>query len=189
MATGPRRRSGKKAVHLRISLMEHTPTIWRRLLVPGEITLANLHPVFQAAMGWEDCHQHYFEIDGRRYGLRDEDVEAEGIDDQATTFVEVIEAPMQLFYEYDFGDEWRHEVLIESIDVVPHMLKFAICLDGQRACPPEDCGGTGGYEEFLEAIANPEHERHDDFVGWLGFPFDPERFSVAQTNVALQRVR
>jgi hypothetical protein len=66
------------------------------------------------------------------------------------------------------GDSWRHEVVVESIDLVPLMLKFAICLDGQLACPPEDCGGTRGYEEFLEAIANPEHEQHDDFLGWLG---------------------
>jgi hypothetical protein len=192
MAASPRRRSVKTAVQLRISLLEHTPTIWRRLLVPGEITLAKLHMVFQAAMGWEDYHLHYFEIDGQRYGIPDEDFETDDlsdIDDEGVVFVDVIKAPMRFFYEYDFGDAWRHEVVIESIDLVPLMLKFAICLDGQRACPPEDCGGTGGYEEFLEVIANPGHEQHDDFLGWLGFPFDPERFSVAQSNVALQRVR
>ena len=189
MAERPRRRSVKTAVQLRISLMEHTPTIWRRLLVPGEITLSKLHMVFQAAMGWEDYHLHYFEIGGQRYGTLDEDFETEDIVDEAVTFVDVIKAPMRFSYEYDFGDSWRHEVVVESIDLVPLMLKFAICLDGQRSCPPEDCGGTGGYEEFLEAIANPDHEEHDDYVGWLGLPFDPERFSLAQTNVALQRVR
>jgi hypothetical protein len=189
MAAGTGRRSGKTAVQLRISLMGHTPTIWRRLLVPGEIKLAKLHPIFQAAMGWEDYHLHYFEIEDERYGVPDEDWEIEDTDEEGVTFVDVIKTPMRFFYEYDFGDSWRHEVVVESIDPMPLMLKFAICLDGQRACPPEDCGGTGGYEEFLEAIANPEHEEHDDFLGWLGFAFDPERFSVAETNAALQRVR
>jgi hypothetical protein len=189
MAAGARRRSVRTAVQLRISLMEHTPTIWRRLLVPGEITLAKLHMVFQAAMGWEDYHLHYFEIDGQRYGIPDEEFEIEDIDDQTVVFVDVIKAPMRFFYEYDFGDSWRHEVIIESIDLVSLMLKSAVCLDGQRACPPEDCGGTGGYENFLEAMADPEHDEHDDYVGWLGLPFDPELFSVAETNVTLQRVR
>ncbi len=189
MAAGARRSSIKTAVQVRISLMEHTPTIWRRLLVPGEIKLSKLHMIFQAAMGWEDYHLHYFEIDGQRYGIPDEDFETEDIDDEEVTFVDVIKAPMRFFYEYDFGDSWRHEVVVESVDLVPLMLKFAICLDGQRACPPEDCGGTGGYEDFLEAIANPEHDEHDDYVGWIGRYFDPELFSVAQNNAALQRVR
>ena len=155
MAAGARRSSIKTAVQVRISLMEHTPTIWRRLLVPGEIKLSKLHMIFQAAMGWEDYHLHYFEIDGQRYGIPDEDFETEDIDDEEVTFVDVIKAPMRFFYEYDFGDSWRHEVVVESVDLVPLMLKFAICLDGQRACPPEDCGGTGGYEDSSRLLPIP----------------------------------
>jgi pRiA4b ORF-3-like protein len=104
MARGARRSAVKTAVQLRISLMEHTPTIWRRLLVPGEITLAKLHPIFQAAMGWEDYHLHYFEIDDERYGVPDEDWEIEDTDEEGVTFSDVIKAPMRFFYEYDFGD-------------------------------------------------------------------------------------
>jgi hypothetical protein len=189
MPAEARRRAVKTAVQLRISLMEHKPTIWRRLLVPGEIKLSKLHMVFQAAMGWEDYHLHYFEIEGQRYGIPDEEFEIEDIDDEGVVFIDVIKAPMRFFYEYDFGDSWRHEVVIESIDLVSFMLKFAVCLDGQRACPPEDCGGTGGYKEFLEAIVNPDHEEHDDYVGWVGKYFDPELFSLGETNTALQRVR
>ena len=169
--------------------MDHTPTIWRRLLVPGEIKLSKLHSIFQAAMGWEDYHLHIFGIDGQRYGIPDEEFETEDIETKRSPSSEVIKAPMRFFYEYDFGDSWRHEVVVESIEAVPLMLKFAHCLDGQRACPPEDCGGTGGYEEFLEAVADPTHEEHDDYVGWVGRYFDPEPFSVATDNAALQRVR
>ena len=104
--------------------------------------------------------------------------------------VDVVKAPMRFFYEYDFGDSWRHEVVVESIDLVPLMLKFAVCLDGQRACPPEDCGGTGGYEDFLEAIAESRHTRSmtTSSDGSVSLS-TPSAFSVAQTNAALQRVR
>jgi hypothetical protein len=96
--------------------------------------------IFEPAMGWEDYYLHYFEIDGQRYGIPDEDFETDDlsdIDDEGFVFVDVIKAPKRLFYEYHFGEWWRHEVVIESIDLVPPMLKFAICLDGQPACPPE----------------------------------------------------
>jgi hypothetical protein len=189
MAGEPRRRSSKTAVQLRISLIDHTPTIWRRLLVPGEIRLSKLHTIFQAAMGWDDYHLHYFEIENERYGVPDEDWEIKDTDEEGVILVEVIKSPMRFFYEYDFGDSWRHEVVVESIEPMTLMLKFATCLDGQRACPPEDCGGTGGYAEFLEAVKNPDHEEHDDYLDWLGRPFDPETFSVASANAALQRVR
>jgi len=155
MAAGPRRPAVKTAVRLRISLMEHTPTIWRRLLVPGEITLSKLHEVFQVATGWEDYHLHYFEIEDERYGVPDEDVEIEDLDEEGVVFADVIRAPTRFFYECDVGDSWRHEVVVESIELVPLILKFAICLDGQRACPPEDCGGTGGSEESSRPLRTP----------------------------------
>ncbi len=129
------------------------PTIWRRLLVPGEIKLSKLHPIFQAAMGWEDYHLHVFEIDGKRYGMPDAEWENDDIDGAGRRCSPmVISDRSRFFYEYDFGDTWGHEVVVESIEPVPLVLKFATCIDGQRACPPEDCGGTGGYGEFLEAI-------------------------------------
>ena len=142
MAPPARRSLAKTAIQLRISLMEHTPTIWRRLLVPGEIKLSKVHPIFQAAMGWEDHHLHLFEIGDRSYGEPDDESEDEEIDEGSVLFSELVEAPMRFRYQYDFGDDWRHEVVVESIEPVPLILKFAACLDGQRACPPEDCGGS-----------------------------------------------
>ena len=167
--------------------MEHTPTIWRRLLVPGEIKLSKVHSIFQAAMGWEDYHLHLFEIGDRTYGEPDDETEDEDIDEGSVLLSELVEAPMRFRYQYDFGDDWHHEVIVESIEPVPLILKFAACLDGQRACPPEDCGGIGGFEQLLAAARNPDSEL--PYRLWDGRPFDPEEFSVAATNAALQRVR
>ena len=189
MAAPGATRPSKTVVQLRISLMEHTPTIWRRLLVPGEIKLSKLHPIFQAAMGWEDYHLHVFEIGGRRYGVPRPGMGERRHRRRVGRPRRPGRRPERFFYEYDFGDSWRHEVVVESIEPVPLILKFGVCVDGQRACPPEDCGGTGGYGEFLEAITDPDHEEHDDYVGWIGRYFDPEAFDLAMVNAALQRVR
>jgi hypothetical protein len=188
MVAPARRKPSKTAFQLRISLMEVTPTIWRRLLVPGEIKLSRLHTIFQAAMGWEDYHLHYFEIDGVRYGSPDPEWDNDDIDEETVTFSDLVSGRTRFFYEYDFGDSWRHEVVVESMDPMPAILKFAVCVDGQRACPPEDCGGTGGYQDLIEAVGDPDHEEHADYVEWAG-AFDPEFFDLAITNAALQRVR
>jgi Plasmid pRiA4b ORF-3-like protein len=168
--------------------MEVTPTIWRRLLVPGEVKLSRLHTIFQAAMGWEDYHLHFFEIDSVRYGTPDPEGENDDIDEESVTLSDLVSGRTRFFYEYDFGDSWRHEVVVESMDPVPAILKFAVCVDGQRACPPEDCGGTGGYQDLVEAIGDSDHEEEAAYVEWAGV-FDPELFDLAITNAALQRVR
>lgn len=179
----------KTVFQLRISLKDHVPVIWRRLFVPGGITLAKLHMIFQAAMGWEDYHLHSFEIDGVRYGIPDPDFELEDIDDETVRMTDVVGERARFDYEYDFGDSWHHEVVVESVLTVPLVLKFAVCLDGQRACPPEDVGGTHGYALMLEALSDPKNEEHDDYVTWLPVGFDPEAFNLAARNAALQRVR
>ncbi len=184
-----RRSPGKTAIQLRISLKEHTPTIWRRLVVPGEIKLSKLHSIFQAAMGWEDYHLHLFTIEDRSFGEPDEEFDGEDIDEDSVLLSGLVQAPMRFTYLYDFGDDWRHEVVVEAIEPVPLILKAAVCLDGQRACPPEDCGGPGGFRHLLEALSDPTHVDHLDLVQWVGDAFDPEAFSVAGTNAALQRVR
>jgi hypothetical protein len=179
----------KTAIRLRISLADHLPTIWRRLLVPGEIKLSKLHDILQAAMGWEDYHLHLFQIGDASYGRMDDDLDEDDIDEDSVVLSGLVQAPMRFSYQYDFGDDWQHEVVVESIEPVPVILKWAVCLDGQRACPPEDCGGAGGFQRFLEAVGHPDHDDHDELVEWFGRPFDPEGFSVAGANAALQRVR
>ena len=103
-------------------------------------------------------------------------------------FSDLVSGRTRFFYEYDMGDSWRHEVVVESVDPMPSILKFAVCVDGQRACPPEDSGGTSRYQDLIEAIGDPDHEEHAEYVLWAS-DFDPEFFDLAITNAALQRVR
>jgi hypothetical protein len=177
-------------MQLRISLIGVTPAIWRRLLVPGEIKLSKLHTIFQAAMGWKDSHLHSFEIDGELYSTpyAEQDDDVDEINEETVVFSDVVSDGSRFFYEYDFGDSWRHEVVVESVDAMPTILKSAVCLDGERACPPEDCGGTRRYGALLEAMHDPDHAEPSVDVSGAG-RFDPELFNVAIVNAALQQVR
>jgi hypothetical protein len=93
-------------------------------------------------------------------------------------------------YEYDFGDGWEHEVRVEKLLPPQQEGRFRpLCLTGKRACPPEDVGGSGGYEDFLEAIRDPKHENHDEMVEWIGGDWDPEAFDLEVVNDDLKYVR
>jgi len=170
-------------------LEEIRPVIWRRLLVPGGVPLPKLHGMFQAAMGWTDSHLHQFRVDGSLYGTQIDDYPEDELDEASLTVIGALRAVRRFFYDYDFGDDWNHEVVVEDIETTRFGLKHAVCLDGQRACPPEDVGGVGGYEEFLEVLADPDHEEYERYRIWSGGRFDSEAFSVAEANIALQRVR
>jgi len=176
-------------IQLRVRLEEVEPPVWRRVLVPGRAKLSQLHDIFQAAMGWTNSHLHSFTIGDTLYGMQADDYPEEELDETEYTVTEVLRGNVgQFVYEYDFGDSWTHEVVVEDTTWSPYTLKFGVCLDGQGACPPEDVGGTGGYEHFLEALADPLHEEHDSMLVWVGHKFDPAEFSVAEANAALQRV-
>jgi hypothetical protein len=174
---------------VRIRLEEIAPLVWRRLLVPGAVRLATLHDMFQAAMGWTNSHLHSFTIADQRYGMESDEYPGEEVDEQVVTVLKVLRDQRRFTYEYDFGDNWQHEVVVEEITRTPTGLKHAVCLDGQNACPPEDCGGVGGYERVLEALADPSDEEHDVYLEWVGGSFDPTAFDLAGANAALQRVR
>ncbi len=181
--------TGETVFQLRIRLEEVAPPVWRRLLVPGRVRLGRLHDILQAAMGWTDSHLHDFRIADNLYGMQFDDYPEQELDEQAFTVLQAIGDERRFKYEYDFGDDWQHEVVVEDKLKVPHGIRFAVCLDGQRACPPEDCGGPWGYANFLKAISDPDHEEHDEYVGWVGGYFDSEAFSVAAANAALQHIR
>jgi hypothetical protein len=180
---------GQSVFRLRVTLEHVVPTVWRRLLVPGNVRLAKLHDMFQAAMGWTDSHLHSFTIGGQLYGMHFEDYPKAEIDEKEVTVLRAIGEHRNFSYEYDFGDSWGHEVVVEDSTRVRRGLKYAVCLDGRNACPREDCGGAGGYAELLEVLADPDHEEHDRFVEWVGGPFDPMAFDPVAVNVALQQVR
>ena len=174
---------------LRVTLEDIDPPIWRRLLVPGNAKLDKLHRMIQAAFGWWDYHLHAFEIGEARYGTLDDECPEDELDETTVTVAQALEGVQRFTYEYDFGDSWDHEVVVEDSRRIPEALKFAVCLDGQNACPPEDVGGPHGYAEFLQALADPADEEHDSVLEWAGGSFDPTEFDVALANARLQKVR
>lgn len=181
---------GQPVFQLRIQLEQVTPTVWRRLLVPGGVRLAKLHGIFQAALGWTNSDLHCFTVGDDLYGMQLEDHPAGELDETEVTVLQALRRGERRFgYEYDFGDSWEHEVFIESTTWPPLALKHAVCLDGANACPPEDVGGAPGYVQFLEALADPLHEEHDSYLVWVGYKFNAEAFDLATVNAALQRVR
>jgi hypothetical protein len=169
------------------------PAIWRRLQVPGDANLGWLHAVLQVAMGWTNSHMHQFIVGERLYsdpGFEiDDDLSV--LDENTTTVTEVAPRVKSSFvYEYDFGDSWEHRIIVEKIlDPDPLAVRLAQCLDGARACPPDDCGGVFGYANLLEVIMDPKHEEYEDMMEWLGGKFDPETFDRDRTNRCLRKLK
>lgn len=176
----------------KITLLDVKPAIWRRIQVE-DCPLSRLHEHIQAAMGWMNCHLHLFVIDGERYGPRSPDGDDFGMqlkDEAKVRLSQVVPKsgkPCRLRYAYDFGDGWEHEVLFEGTPPVDPQLKYPLCVDGERACPPEDCGGPWGYQGVLEAIQDPDHDEHDSMMDWVGGDFDAERFSAKAVTKAMKQ--
>ena len=182
----------ERLYQFKITLLELQPSIWRRIQVKDS-TLDKFHERIQTAMGWTNSHLHQFEIDGERYGhpvlLDDGCEDFECVDSTVTKISQIVPKDGKRFrflYEYDFGDGWEHEVLFEGCLKAEKGGRYPLCVEGERNCPPEDVGGVWGYAEFLEAIANPDHEQHIDFMEWAG-EFDPEDFDAEKTTKAMRR--
>lgn len=176
---------------LKITLTDIDPPIWRRIQVSSSIKLCCLHTAFQVAMGWTDSHLHQFEKEGKSWGVPewDEFQEFDLIDESKTQLGNVLRSEGEsMTYQYDFGDNWEHEVVLEKIQRVEGDLTHPVCLGGERRCPPEDVGGVHGYQEFLEAILDPKHEQNEQFVRWAGGHFHDE-FQLKPVNAKLSRMR
>ncbi len=176
---------------LKVTLKGIRPPIWRRLLVPADITLEQLHDAIQIAMGWSDSHSHLFRAGDQVIGVPRPELEEafDGplLDETEATLSEVAPGEgARITYEYDFGDSWVHEILVEKILPPDPSLRHPVCVKGRRACPPEDCGGPWGYAEMLEALADPEHPDHDETVEWVGPSWDPEDFDPDEANECLE---
>ena len=172
------------AVKPRITLDDIEPPIWRRLVAPLNWRLDQLHLAIQAAFNWWNSHLHEFRIGGLRYGDPDvEDVSFEDspplFDEREVTLRDFGHDPSVRFvYTYDLGDNWRHIVEIEEWLALDDTPRFAACLDGARARPPEDAGGVSGYEAFLEIMSDPLDAEHTEMKRWCGGHFDPEWFDL-----------
>lgn len=185
--TGVNRRS---VYQLRISLRDSHPLIYRTVEVVADTTLHKLHWVVQLAMGWTNSHLHQFIIGNLRYSQPEFDEGELGtLDERAVRLRDVVWEPRSVFvYEYDFGDGWEHDILLEGIFPRQSDQRYPRCLAGKRACPPEDCGGIHRYEELLKAIRNPRHSEHDEYMTWLGGRFDPEEFDLEAVNRSLRQL-
>ncbi len=172
-----RPRPTKSGFQLKVTLLDTKPPIWRRVLVDASATLDHLHEVIQAAFGWWNYHLHEFEVGRARYGVPDPDEDwGDPPKDERRTRLDAIAGEGSSFrYTYDFGDGWDHRVVVEKVLPAANTAVPA-CIDGRRACPPEDCGGTWGYRELLEILADPRHPEHEARRDWIGRPFDPEAF-------------
>ena len=179
---------------LKISLLGIEPEIWRRFVVPADITLDRLHDVIQIVMGWQDYHLHAFTIGKKRYTEYPEEKE-DGAEDGRYRLVDLIKQKGRTFhYVYDFGDHWEHEITLEDSQYVsPDLDAFVECIDGARACPPEDVGSVPGYYEFCKALDDPEHEEHESYKEWYaGFPwydtvFKSEQFDIEKVSIELDK--
>ncbi len=167
------------AYQLKVTLAGTKPAVWRRLVVPGNLNLERLHHVMQDAMGWEDCHLHSFEVAGTEFGVPDADGFGLGPDvksEKQHTLDRLLRAEDTFSYTYDFGDNWIHQIVVEK--VTEEVVNVPRCIDGARACPPEDCGGVWGYAELVSALADPKHERHEELAELVSPEWSPERFDV-----------
>jgi len=174
---------------IKATLNGSKPPIWRRLQVPGDITLNKLHRIIQVAMGWSDYHLHQFIIDEEYYGEPHPDYGSEMKDEKKVKLFHVASQGDKFAYEYDFGDSWWHVILVEKILRPEPGIDYPRLLKGKRACPPEDVGGVWGYEEFLEAIRDPCHREHREMLEWVGGEFDPEELDKGEINQALRKIR
>jgi hypothetical protein len=168
---------------LRATLRHIEPPIWRSLRVPADVPLSVLHDVLQSAFGWKNSHLHDFRVGDIRFGMADVEDEMFAVDERAAPLGAVARVGSHVVYLYDFGDDWEHEIVVEHVDSRGE--PTLRCTGGERACPPEDCGGPPGYAHMLEVLANPEDEEHEDMKRWAPRGFDPERFDLTAVNKKL----
>lgn len=179
---------------IKVTLLHTDPPVWRRVLMPADLTLAELHNVLQAIMNWQNAHLRQFQIKGREIRMLDlRDPLARGggrLSEPKLRLCDLLWKPRaKMEYLYDFGDNWQHGIVLEKIVPAESGVEYPTCTGGERNGPPEDCGGPFGYKDFVEAIRNPAHEEHENLMEWLGGGFDPEAFSIDAVNRKLARLQ
>lgn len=180
----------KKTYQIQISLRGSKPKIWRRILIPSDLLLSDFHMIIQITMGWTNSHLHQFIKNSTFYTVRmkDDDLwdEMDNVDYKKMKVSDLLKKEKEkIVYEYDFGDSWEHDIILEKILPIDNSLKYPICLTGKMNCPPEDCGGVWGYYDMLEVLKDPDHEEYESYIEWLDEEFDPEYFDKKEINKLL----
>jgi hypothetical protein len=181
-----------KLLQLNIELQDVRPKVWRSVMVKSSVRLPKLNMILLKAMGWKGYHLHEFEFADGRYGDIDMEFPDDELLDQTTvTLSKALGYSESFTWIYDFGDEWVHNIKVERTENIPADIapNLPVCLAGAGACPPEDVGGTHGYEEFLEAIAKPDHPEHENMKTWIGRPFDPASFNTREVQDRLDGIK
>ncbi|HEV2779593.1 MAG TPA: plasmid pRiA4b ORF-3 family protein [Actinophytocola sp.] len=176
---------------MKVSLRGATPPIWRRLEVPADISLARLHLIIQVAFGWDGYHLHVFETPYGDFGISEPELGHQPQDSVSLEQVLPGEGD-RITYTYDFGDGWRHDIVVEKVLDPDGSATYPRCTGGRSAGPPEDCGGIGGYAYLLDVLADPSHPEHEERLDWLGLDsaeeFDPAAFDAATVTKALSNL-
>ncbi len=181
------------ALQFYIELVDSEPRVWRRVLVPIESSLHKLHLTFQGAMGWENSHLYLFSESGFDSKLQytyplDDSGQLPGVvqKDARKILIKKVfnQSQARLQYIYDFGDYWRHNVLFEKY--VDEELSSPVCMEGDGACPPEDCGGIRGYQQMQRVFKQPFHPEQEEYRQWLGLEteenWNDKKFDFRETN-------
>jgi hypothetical protein len=177
-----------KVYRLKVTLRGSRPSIWRRLEVDADVTLLRFHQILQVVMGWTDSHLHQFRRGSTYYGESDLEFGMHRENERRIRLNDVLRKPKdRMVYEYDFGDGWEHDIVLETAGAGAAVRPLVQVLAGRGACPPEDVGGIGGYYGFLEAIRNPKHPEHREMLEWCGSHFDPDGFEIDKINRYFQK--
>lgn len=176
---------------LQIQLNYIEPKIWRRFIVDFSISLHKLHEIIQDVMGWENSHLYSFYFQKMEYSLPFDDEFADfgekvGDSKKAKLNNIGIKQRDKIRYLYDHGDSWEHTITVEKIYESQEGTKVPYCLEGERNCPPEDCGSFPGYEEIVDAMKKPNSKEGKRFIEWLGEPYDPGQFDIKRINDSLK---
>ena len=183
---------GPDSVHqLKVTLRSVKPPVWRRIVVASDLTLAELAPLLEAAMGWLGGHLHLFDVDGITYGMPGPDWDTDDLDERRFRLADVLsEVGAKMRWDYDFGDGWEHNMVVEAVGPPEPAIDHPICLAGRRACPPEDCGGPWGYGRLLQALSDlggdPDLE---ELREWVPPDFDPEHFDPIEVTADMHSPR
>jgi hypothetical protein len=174
---------GDPVLQMRITLAGvDDPPVWRQVVIPAGYTLDRVHDAIQVTMGWQDSHLHVFRVAGREYGPAYLADELETLDEKQFRIGDLVKTGDPAGYEYDFGDGWEHELVVEASAVADAATVYPACIGGEGACPPEDCGGPGGFADLKELLAGPPSPEREEMRVWAGEDYDPAHFDLAAAN-------
>jgi hypothetical protein len=166
---------------LKVTLRGVKPAVWRHIVLPAAIPMSELHPIFQVAFGWKNVHQHMFVVGKQIFAVPDADDDVPVVDSRKTLLADVLKPGKSMVYTYDFGDLWEHDVTVEK-RVEPMEIPYPLCVGGENAAPPEDCGGSKGYADLLKVLKQPRHKAFTAANAWVGGFWDPKGFDANLVN-------